>query len=115
MSEKIETYRNAVARIKNAVLQSRYRAASSANAEQLNLYFSVGGYVSANTRSGKWGSKALEAISKQLQTELPGLRGFSPTSMKKMRLFYEEWNDAIQQLSTVKLPWIQFVRCQRTN
>ena len=53
MSEKIETYRNAVTRIKNAVLQSRYRAASSANAEQLNLYFSVGGYISTNTRSGK--------------------------------------------------------------
>ncbi|MCL2654610.1 MAG: PDDEXK nuclease domain-containing protein [Coriobacteriia bacterium] len=104
MSEKIETYRDAVVRIKNAVLQSRYRAASAANAEQLNLYFSVGGYISVNTRSGKWGSGAIEAISQQLQTELPGLRGFSPTSMKSMRLFYEEWSDVIRPLATDELP-----------
>jgi len=105
MSEKIETYRDAAIRIKNAVLQSRYRAASSANAEQLNLYIGVGNYISANTRSGKWGSGAIEAISQQLQAELPGLRGFSPANMRKMRLFYEEWNhvDIIRSLPTNEL------------
>jgi len=74
MSE-LELYRDAVTRIKNAVLLSRYRAASSANAEQLSLYYNVGGYISSNTHSGKWGSGAIEAISRQLQAELPGLRG----------------------------------------
>jgi hypothetical protein len=49
--------------------------------------------VSANTRAGKWGKGAIEDISFQLQKELPGLRGFSPTNMKNMRLFYENWQD----------------------
>lgn len=31
----------------------------------------------------------------QLQKELPGLRGYSSENLKKMRLFYEEWNNAI--------------------
>lgn len=35
----------------------------------------------------------MEDISRRLQAELPGLRGFSATSMKKMRLFYEAWTD----------------------
>jgi len=88
-------YEDAVSRIKNAVLQSRYRVASSANTEQLNLYFSIGGYISINTRSGTWGSGAIEAISQQLQAELPGLRGYSPSNMKNMRQFYEEWVEVL--------------------
>ena len=40
-----------------------------ANAEQLKLYFSIGGYVSDNTRHGKWGTGAIESISNALQTE----------------------------------------------
>jgi predicted nuclease of restriction endonuclease-like (RecB) superfamily len=91
-----ETYREAVLRIKNAVLQSRYKAAASANADQLALYYGVGGYISANTRSGKWGTGAIEAISEQLQIEMPGLRGFSITSMKYMRTFYEQWVPVIE-------------------
>nr|WP_288566732.1 hypothetical protein [uncultured Treponema sp.] len=31
-------------------------------------------------------------MSSQLRKELPGLRGFSATSLKKMRLFYENWS-----------------------
>ena len=102
----LEMYREAVLRIKNAVLKSRYKTAANANADQLALYYSIGGYVSTNTRSGKWGSGAIEAISAQLQEELPGLRGFSPTHIKSMRIFYEEWVDCIdknRQLLTAEI------------
>ena len=84
-------YREAVLRIKNEVLQSRYLAAKRVNAGLLNLYYAIGSYISANTRAGSWGSGAIEEISHQLQAELPGLRGFSPTNMKLMRQFFEEW------------------------
>ena len=30
-------------------------------------------------------------ISSQLQKEMPGLKGYSETSLKDMRTFYEEW------------------------
>lgn len=81
----------AVADIKLAILQSRARAARVANVEALKLYFYVGGYISKKTRSAKWGSGAIDALSGQLQVELPGLRGFSPASIKYMRLWYEAW------------------------
>ena len=89
--ETMKIYPEAVKAIKSAILRSRYLAARLANAEQLKLYFSVGGYVSANTRQGKWGTGAIEAISRSLQAELPGLRGFSATNIKNMRLFFEVW------------------------
>ena len=95
MSEII-LYTEAVKEIKNAILQSRYRAAYLANAEQLTLNYNIGRYVSQNTRSGKWGLGAIEAISKQLQQELPGLRGYSATNIKYMRIFYEAWSEIIE-------------------
>lgn len=47
--------------------------------------------MSANSREGTWGTGAIDRISEQLRRELPGLRGFSATSIKKMRTFYEFW------------------------
>lgn len=77
--------------IKTAILEAQYKAAKAVNAVQLSLYFSIGKYVSEHTRKGYWGTGALEYISEQLQRELPGLRGFSASNLKRMRVFYEEW------------------------
>lgn len=81
----------AVKDIKLAILQARTKAARLANAEALKLYFFVGGYISKKTRNAKWGSGAIDALSNQLQVELPGLRGFSASSIKRMRVFFEAW------------------------
>ena len=82
---------NAVQVIKTAILQSQQRALKAINQEQLALYYGIGRYVSANTRKKNWGKGALTAISEQLRKELPGLKGFSATNLKNMRIFYEEW------------------------
>ena len=47
--------------------------------------------MSANSREGTWGTGAIDRISEQLRRELPGLRGFSASSIKDMRAFYEYW------------------------
>ena len=91
MEESIIKYRNAVSTIKQAILQSQYRADKLVTGEQLSLYFGIGGYVSANSREGTWGTGAIDRISEQLRRELPGLRGFSASSIKDMRAFYEYW------------------------
>ena len=82
---------NAVQTIKGAILQSQQRALAAINQEQLALYYGVGRYISMNTRNKNWGKGFIEALSEQLRKELPGLRGFSAPSMRKMRTFYEEW------------------------
>lgn len=87
----------AVEDIKTAILRSQYRSASIVNADMLSLYFGIGKYVSEHSRNGYWGKGAIATISKQLQQELPGLRGFSEESIKKMRLFYEAWQPIINR------------------
>lgn len=84
-------YLQAVKAIKQAISESRYRAARLVNKEVLALYYAIGGYISVRSRAAKWGSNAIGVISDLLQQELPGLRGFSETNIKRMRIFYEEW------------------------
>lgn len=93
----LKRYSDAVRVIKEAILRSQYRAASYANKELLSLYYGIGCYVSKNSRKGFWGKGAIETISKQLQEELPGLRGFSSSNIKNMRSFFEEWSPIINR------------------
>jgi len=79
--------------LKSAILQSRYRAAALVNKELLTLYFAVGKFISHKIEEEKWGAKVIENLSADLQVELPGLRGFSATNMKRMRLFFESWEE----------------------
>ena len=84
-------YNQAIQALKDAILKSRYRAATLVNRELLSLYFGIGKFISENSRNHFWGTNAIETISEKLQHELPGLRGFSPVNIKRMRQFYEEW------------------------
>lgn len=89
----ITNLNQAIKTLKNAILQSRYRAAKLANREMLSLYFGIGKFISDNSRNSFWGTGAIENISEMLQQELPGLRGFSSANIKRMRQFYESWSD----------------------
>ncbi|MDY5682258.1 MAG: PDDEXK nuclease domain-containing protein [Treponema sp.] len=97
----------AIEAIKTAILQSQYQAAKETTRVQLILYYGIGRYLSSKKGKKTWGTSVLETISSQLRKELPGLRGFSATSLKKMRLFYENWNfleDSNSSVMTDELP-----------
>lgn len=97
----------AVETIKTAILQSQYQAAKETTRVQLILYYGIGRYLSSKKGKKTWGTSVLETISSQLRKELPGLRGFSATSLKKMRLFYENWSfleDSNSSVMTDELP-----------
>lgn len=76
-------YTEAAETIKTAILQGQYEALKGENRIQLAVYYSVGKYVSQNSRKGKWGTGALASISNHLRKILPGLRGFSDGKFKK--------------------------------
>ena len=110
MEEKsIITYKPAAETIKAAILQGQYEAAKGVNRVQLAVYFGIGKYISLNTRYCVWGAGALKAISQILRKELPGLRGYSETNLKNMRLFYEAWMmlDAKSSVTTDEIQAIE--------
>lgn len=83
----------AVEAIKVAILQTRRKVMIQANNDSLALNYSIGGYISCRKQTSHWGDKVLDTISSQLQQELPGLRGFTKSNLKKMCVFYEGWKE----------------------
>ncbi len=94
-------YNNAAEIIKTTILQTQYEASKDINRIQLGLYFGIGKFLSEKTRNAKWGTNALQSISDKLQSDLPGLRGFSATNLKKMRTFYDNWKSIDYNSSVV--------------
>lgn len=93
-SDKIDiSYTKAAEAIKVAILNAQYEAAKGVNNIQLMLYYAIGRFISQNTRKQKWGTNAVATISHLLKQDMPGLRGYSESNLKRMRTFYEEWRE----------------------
>lgn len=90
-----------VKQLKQQIVKSRYKIAKIANAESLQLYFTIGKIVEEQFALHQWGSKILDDISRQLQQELPGLRGFSGQNLRRMRVFFQTWQGSGLICSTV--------------
>jgi len=80
-----------IKQLKQRILASRYVVAKMANSEFLKLYYTIGSDIDREIANSNWGDKILEAVSARLQQELPGLRGFSASNLKKMRIFFNAW------------------------
>ena len=75
---ELTNYDNAVKAIKTAILQSQYEAAKSVNEKQLLLYYSIGKYISLNSRNGFWGKEPLIRLANDWIVNCLGLEGFRP-------------------------------------
>ncbi len=85
---------------------ARRRASWSANAELIHLYWQVGEYISRKIEAEGWGKGTVLALAAYIQRRQPGLRGFSPQNLWRMRQFHGAYRDQ-PELSTLlrELPW----------
>jgi predicted nuclease of restriction endonuclease-like (RecB) superfamily len=98
-----KSYINFIKELKESIVVSRYKAANLANREQLLLYYTIGYKLSEKIALEKWGNSILKNIAADLQTDLPGLRGFSERNLYNMKLFYDTYiNFLVSQPSTAK-------------
>ncbi len=87
------SYLKFVQEVKQQILYSRYRAAKLVNKELLLLYFNIGRMIFENVKKEKWGNAIIDNLSKDIQAELPGLRGFSSKNHRNMRQFFEAYEE----------------------
>jgi predicted nuclease of restriction endonuclease-like (RecB) superfamily len=79
--------------LKFRISQSRFIAARLVNREQLLLYYYIGKLLNDKITEQNWGDKVLSKIAYDLKEQLPSLRGFSASNLKKMRQFYTAYED----------------------
>ena len=59
----------------------------SASKQTLLLYWDIGKMVSEKIELAGWGKSVVEQLAKDLQTEIPGVRGFSARNIWNMKKF----------------------------
>jgi predicted nuclease of restriction endonuclease-like (RecB) superfamily len=96
----------AIQHIVTLVEQARDRSFRAANTELVNLYGSVGQYLSRQCQHEGWGQGTVKTLGQLLQIRQPGLKGFSAQNLWRMRQFFEAY-DGDEELSTLlrALPW----------
>lgn len=81
-------YKNWITSIAARFKQAQIKAATQVNAEMLRFYWELGKDVLQLSETSAYGDKVLQKISKDLQSELPDVKSFSPTNLLYMKNFY---------------------------
>ena len=68
--------------------QSQIKAAIRVNSEMLRFYFSLGADIVNKKAESRWGDSFFKNLSRDMQNELPGVRGFSEKNLYYMKLMY---------------------------
>jgi predicted nuclease of restriction endonuclease-like (RecB) superfamily len=87
----MKRYGNLLADIKTRIRQAQNRAAMSANAEMLRMYWDIGRMIIVKQDAEGWGTAVIPRLSVDLRGDLPGIKGFSERNMRRMIQFYKEY------------------------
>jgi len=93
-------YQDFVKEIKEKISQAQYQALKAINKELILLYWDIGKTIVDKQEELGWGKSVVENLSKDLQYEFPGIKGFSVQNLWYMRQFYLEYktNEKLQPL-----------------
>ena len=92
-------YAPLLAEIKARVQSARIRAGLAANRELLALYWDIGRLIGEAQRTKGYGKQVVEHLAADLQRAFPGLAGFSPLNVWRMRAFHAAYSDGAGFLS----------------
>jgi predicted nuclease of restriction endonuclease-like (RecB) superfamily len=108
--KELALYRNLIVDIKSRVRQAQHRAALSANAEMILLYWDIGRMIAARQIAEGWGAGVIPRLATDLKNDLPEEKGFSERNIKRMLRFYQEYSadpskvpQAVAQLDSTDL------------
>ena len=91
--------------LKDRIKQAQYRSYSAVNSEMILAYLDIGKTLSDKTKIG-WGTSVIQQLSKDLQAEFYGVKGFSERNLRRMKYVYEEiLENEIWPQAVAKLHW----------
>ena len=70
---------------------ARTRAVAAANTTLMDLYWNIGEYISGKIAAEEWGKGTVAALSETIQRRYPGVAGYSPQNLWRMRQFFETY------------------------
>lgn len=87
-------YGELVGKIKERIRSAQYEALKAVNKELIALYWDIGRMIAERQKGGTWGKSVVEQLATDLQSEFPGIAGFSAQNLWRMRQFYEAYKNS---------------------
>ncbi len=85
-------YRQFVEELKARIVGARISAARAIMHDAILLYWDIGRGIVEKQQSHGWGDSVVEMVAADLQRAFPGMRGFSPFNLWRMRQLYVEYS-----------------------
>ena len=102
-------YKKWLKQIKEKFLNSQIKASIAVNSFLIKFYLDLGKDISMMTYKNKYGAKFYDKISKDLQEELPDIKGLSANNIRYATKFYDFYSKSpnFPQLveKFTKIPW----------
>lgn len=70
-------YSKLLGEIKERIRSAQYEALRAVNKELISLYWDIGRMIAERQQGKSWGTSVVEQLARDLQTEFPGIQGFS--------------------------------------
>lgn len=106
--------------ITKRIRSAQYEALKAVNKEMINIYWEIGRRITEQQKSLGWGRSVVENLSKDIQKEFPGIKGFGARNMWDMARFYAEYqsNEILQPL-VAEISWSKHIviltKCKETQ
>jgi len=81
-------YATLVAEVKKRIRQAQYAALRTVNKELVGLYWDIGRMIAEKQTNAAYGAAIAEQLAADLQSEFPGVSGYSRRNIFYMREFY---------------------------
>lgn len=92
LSELPADYAEVLSELKGRIAAAQNRAGLAVNRELTNLYWYIGGTIARRQAIAGWGNAVVERLASDLRQAFPGLDGFSPRNLWRMRAFFVAWS-----------------------
>jgi len=85
-------YAAVLGEIKARVRAAQYEALRAVNRELVTLYWDIGRMIVERQQGDSWGQAVVKTLASDLQTEFPGMSGFSASNLWRMKQLYEVYS-----------------------
>ncbi len=85
------TYASTFAEIRERIRKAQYAALRAVNKELVSLYWDIGLIIVERQAAEGWGKAIVQQLAGDLQSEFPGIGGFSASNLWRMKAFYEAY------------------------
>ncbi len=75
------------------IYSAKQKAEYQVNSTIIDLYWSIGEYVSKQIDVNGWGKSTVKALSEYILSKESGIRGYSSQNIWRMKQFYETYKD----------------------